>query len=173
MYHKSRATHRWIGVFAALFLIVISSTGFLLANKDRFGWLRPPEVKGATIVNEAEIVSVERAVRAAFAKGNPNLKSLKDVDRVDYRPKSNIFKVISKEGYVEMQVDGKTAEVLSVSFRNDQLSEDIHDFSFFGDLLHAWLLPVVALGLLTLGLTGIGLFFTPVVRRWRFRRMKR
>jgi uncharacterized iron-regulated membrane protein len=173
MYHKSRTLHRWIGVSAALFLITISATGFLLANKDRWAWMRPPEVKGQEIAGEAEVVSIERAVQAAFAKGNPHLQSFKDIDRVDYRPKSNIFKVISREGYIEMQVDGKTAEVLSVSFRNDQLSEDIHDMSWFGDLFHAWLLPAVGLGLFLLGVTGVGLFFTPVVRRMRYRRARK
>jgi uncharacterized iron-regulated membrane protein len=170
MYRTSRQLHRWVGIIAALFLLMVATTGFLLANKSRWAWMRPPEVEAQKVEVPSEIVPVERAVAAAFALGHPDLKTMKDVDRVDYRPKSNIFKVISKNGYQEVQVDGKTATVLSHSFRNDQLTEDLHDLSFFGDLPHDWFLPLVALALFTLAGSGIGLFLTPVVRRWRFQR---
>jgi uncharacterized iron-regulated membrane protein len=170
MYRSSRQLHRWVGILASLFLLVLAGSGFLLANKDRWGWMRPPVVKAEEVTLAAEIVSIERAVEAAIALGHPNLKSLDDVDRVDYRPGKNIFKVISNDGYREVQVDGKTGEVLSHSFRTDQLTEDIHDLSFFGKLTHAWLLPVAALALFALAASGIGLFFTPIVRRWQFKR---
>lgn len=170
MYRSSRQLHRWIGIVSAVFLLLIAGSGFLLANKSRWQWLRPPEVTAEKVSAPEEIVPVSVAANAAFALGHPELKSMKDVDRVDYRPKSNVFKVLSKEGYREVQVDGKTGKVLSSSQRMDQLTEDLHDFSFFGDLFHAWLLPVVALGLFILGGTGIGLFLTPIVRRIRFRK---
>jgi uncharacterized iron-regulated membrane protein len=92
---------------------------------------------------------------------------------VDYRPKSNIFKVISKEGYREVQVDGKTGKALSDHFRNDQFTEDIHDLSFFGDTPHDYFLPLVALALFALASSGIGLFLTPIVRRRKFEREKK
>ncbi|MGV3617274.1 MAG: PepSY domain-containing protein [Fimbriimonas sp.] len=170
MYRTSRQLHRWVGIVAALFLLMVATTGFLLANKSRWAWMRPPVVEAQKVESSAEIVSVERAADAAFALGHPDLKTMKDVDRVDYRPKSNVFKVISKNGYQEVQVDGKTGAVLSQSFRNDQLTEDLHDLSFFGDLPHDYFLPLVALALFALASSGIGLFFTPVVRRWQFNR---
>jgi len=170
MYRFSRQMHRWVGITAALFLLLISVTGFLLANKGRFAWMRPPEANAEKVSAPVEIVSVARASEAAFALGHPELRSMKDVDRVDYRPKSNIFKVISKEGYREVQVDGKTAKVLSSSFRNDQLTEKLHDLSFFGDIAHGVILSLVALALLALASSGIGLFFTPIWRRIVFKR---
>ena len=51
--------------------------------------------------------------------------------------------------------------------------EDIHDLSFFADAAHDYGLPVVALALLLLGLSGVGIFFVPVFRRWKFERQKR
>lgn len=172
MYHRIRGLHRWAGLTAALFLLVISATGFLLATKGTFGWVRPPEKDGSEIASLSEVVSVEQAANAAFAVGFPELRERKDIDRIDYRPKSNVFKVVSKEGYREVQVDGKTGLVVQVAQRNDQLAEDIHDMSYFADWLHAYWLPVVAVLLFTLALTGIFVFSSPVIRRWRFRKTK-
>lgn len=170
MYRNSRQLHKWTGICIAIFLLLISGTGFFLATKDRFDWMRPPEADAVKVESAAELVSVEAAVNSAFALGHPELQSFKDIDRVDYRPKSNIYKVISRDGYREVQVDGKTAQVLSSSFRNDQFMEDLHDFTFFAELAHAWLLPLVAIGLFGLALSGIIIFMTPVYRRWQFKR---
>jgi hypothetical protein len=60
--------------------------------------------------------------------------------------------------------------VLSVSNRNDQFVENVHDLSFFGDPVHDWLLPLVAVGLFTLGVTGTYMFSVPVFRRAKYRR---
>lgn len=172
MFRSSRTLHRWIGVLTALFLILIAATGFLLANKSRVAWLRPPVVETQSVDTAAKIVSVDTATRAAFALGHPELRTMKDVDRVDYRPKNNVFKVISRDGYREVQVCGARGTVLSSSFRGDQFVEDLHDFTWFAEWAHAWLLPLVAIGLFSLGVSGIVIFFTPVIRRWRFRRQK-
>jgi uncharacterized iron-regulated membrane protein len=169
MYRSIRSIHRWIGLLASLFLMTLAVTGTLLATKKTTGWVRPPEAEGSAFESLSELVSVERASAAAFALGIAELQTTKDIDRVDYRPKSNILKIVSKEGYHEVQVDGRTGEVLRVSHRMDQLVEDIHDLSYFSDWMNGYFLPVVGLGLFTLGLTGVVIFFVPVVRRFRFR----
>jgi uncharacterized iron-regulated membrane protein len=173
MYHKTRSLHRWIGFLASLFLAVISVTGFFLAMKDRFAFMRPPVQDAAKLERAEDILPVAQILQIAFDKGYPELSEVGDVDRVDYRPKDNVFKVVSKEGYREIQVDGTQGTVVSDAFRNDQLMEDIHDMSFFADLMHGYLLPVVALCLAFLSLSGIGIFLTPIVRRWRFRHKKK
>lgn len=170
MYHRFRSLHRWVGVGIALCLILISATGFLLATKKTFDWIRPVEREGGPIVSLAEVVSVEIAVDAAFTHGLAELRTVKDIDRVDYRPKDNVFKILSKRGHHEVQVDGKTGKVLNVAKRNDHFIEQLHDFSWFADAANKWALPVVALGLLFLASSGIGIFFVPVVRRWRHKR---
>ena len=107
---------------------------------------------------------------AALAAGLPELKERKDIDRIDYRPKTNVFKVVSKEGYHEVQVDGSSGKVLNIAKRNDQFIEDLHDFSWFHDLAHQYGLPVVATGLFFVAASGIGIFLVPVVRRWKYKR---
>lgn len=173
MYHRFRSLHRWFGVVAALFLLLISATGFLLATKKTTDWIRPLERKGEPVDTLAVVVSVHEAAEASFALGLPELKTVKDIDRIDYRPKSNVFKVVSKTGYKEVQVDGGTGQVLNVAQRNDQFIEQLHDFSWFHDYAHTYGLPVVALALLFLAASGVGIFFVPVIRRRRYNNRKK
>lgn len=107
-------------------------------------------------------------MEAAFAVGDEHLKEPSDVDRVDYRPKRNVFKVVAKNGYTEVQVDGNTGKVLQVAKRTDQFVEDLHDLSFFNDGMKDFVLPVVGVGLAVLSLTGVYIYANPVLRRRRF-----
>ncbi len=153
-------------------LCSIAVTGFLLATKGTFGWIRPPEAKATEKRSDLldNVVQLDAVLASVLALNLPEIKDAGDIDRIDYRPKSNIFKVVSKEGYKEVQVDGATGKVLQVAIRNDQLAEDIHDLSFFGDLVKDYGLPIVACGLLLMASTGIAIFFVPVIRRAKFRR---
>lgn len=173
MYRNLRVLHKWIGLFACLFLMVISATGFLLAIKGNVDWMRPEAVPGGELASMADLVGVGVALEAAYDVGLPELQEDGDIDRFEYHADDRIYKVISKKGYHEVQVDGATGEVLSVGKRNDQLTEDIHDLSFFADFAHAWLLPAVGIGLFFLGLSGVIMYFVPVVRRWKFERQKK
>ncbi len=172
MYHFLRNLHKWIGLFACLFLVVTSVTGFLLAIKKRSDWVQPFVVSGGAISGSGEVVSMEKVYEAAREAGGEGFSSFNDLNRVDYRPGDNVFKVRSADGLREVQVDGATGKVLKVSPRRDQLFENIHDLSFFGGPLHDWVLPVIAVALFLMGTTGVVMFFVPVVRRWRFRRSR-
>jgi len=170
MFHKLRSIHKTIGLVACIFLLVLSITGFLLAIKAQVSWVRPESQKGGEVASLDEIISMQRVADAAFGAGYEELKSFDDVDRLEFHADKRIFKVISKKNYREVQVDGKTGEVLSKGQRNDQLLEDLHDLSFFADNLHAWGLPAVAVCLFVLSTSGIIMYFVPVFRRAKFRR---
>ena len=169
MFHLLRTTHRWVGLIAALFLIVIAGTGFLLATKDTFGWVKPPTRAGMEIQGLEETVSLDHAARSAFALGISELKTKEDIERIDYRPDKNVFKIVTHRGYHEVQVCGATGNVLNVATRIDQVAEDIHDLSFFSENLKLYWLPFVSLMLLGLGITGICIYFVPVIRRWKYK----
>lgn len=172
-YQFIRKAHRWVGLLSSLFLIVISATGFLLAVKGSVAWMRPPVVETFPTESFLQVVGPGVAMDAAFAKNLPELQTPSDVDRVDYRPKDNVYKVLSKKGYWEVQVDGTSGRVLQVAKRNDQLTEDIHDMSFFAEFTHKWVLPVVAASLFLLGVSGIVIFLNPVFRRRAHRKNSR
>lgn len=167
MYHKLRVVHRWIGVFACLFLVLVSASGFFLSLKRSVEWIQPSTRTSTQITGE--VIPIQQVYTAVFELGIAELRTVAEIDRVDYRPGDNVFKVLSNEGYHEVQVDGANGAVLSVSQRRDHFFEDLHDLRFFSDHLHTWLLPGIALSLFTLGLTGLVMFFVPVVRRWKFR----
>jgi uncharacterized iron-regulated membrane protein len=170
MFRTSRVFHRWVGVLCAASLVIIAATGLLLALKRKFDWIQPVSQKGPKLERAAQVVPIERIADAVFAQNLPDLRSLQDVDRFELHASRGIFKVTSKKNYVEVQVDATSAKVLSVARRNDQLIENIHDMSFFHPALRDWLLPVIGVGLFMLGLSGVFMFFVPVVRRWRYRR---
>lgn len=153
-------------------MILVSTTGLLLAWKKKADWLQPPTQMGASLDSPSQISSLDKIASAVFAKGIPELKSLDDIDRFELHTGKGVFKITSKTGYHEVQVHAVTAEVLSVSKRNDQMVEDIHDLSFFNEGFRETVLPVVALCLITLGISGIIMFFTPIYRRWQFNRTK-
>ncbi len=168
MYRLLRVIHRWVGLFSCIFLATIAITGFLLATKGSIGWVRPPEQKGPEIESLRESIGLNEAAEAACNLGISELKSHKDIDRMDYRPNKNIYKIVSNEGYHEVQVCGSTGKVLQVATRNDQLTEDIHDLSFFGDGFHTYLLPLISFALLYLSVSGASIFLVPVLRRKKF-----
>jgi uncharacterized iron-regulated membrane protein len=168
MYRFVRKCHRIIGLINALFLIVISVTGFLLALKRQIPWMRPAIHQGTDVAAMAEWIPPGAAVEAAIAVGLPSLQSAKDVDRLEIHAKYGVYKITSRQQYDEVQVDLGTGKVLSVAKRNDQLTEDIHDLSFIDPALRLYVLPVVATLLFGLGVSGLVLYFVPVLRRARF-----
>jgi len=173
MYRQTRTIHKLTGLIVAVFLILLGCTGFLLALKGQISWMRPPNRSGEKIQSPSEVITVDQAADAAFAIGITELQKWEDVERIDYRPNKNIFKILSNTGYHEVQVDGKTGAILSRSFRGDQLTEDLHDLSFFKEQLRVYALPIVAVGLVTLGVSGLVMYFVPIVRRKRFERSHR
>lgn len=161
-------THRWVGIALSLSLIVIAGTGLLLLLKKQFEWIQPPTQKGV----EGEVgdfISLERLVEVVLAANNPNFQSFDDIDRVDFRPGKRVHKVRSKHNYAEIQVDAVSGAILSQDSRTSDWIEQIHDGSFFGDPVHDYLMPIVALGLVFLVFSGLYLWLAPKFRRWRDR----
>lgn len=173
MFRRLRAVHRVVGLVGSICMLTLSVTGFFLALKGELPGVRPPTRKFEGAKNLAAMLHPSVAFQAATSLGLEGLAGVDDVDRFEYHAKGHVYKVLSKENYHEVQVDAATGEVLQVARRNDQMIEDIHDLSFLHPSLRTYLLPLVAVALFTLGSTGIVMFFTPVVRRWRFRRSGR
>jgi uncharacterized iron-regulated membrane protein len=173
MYKGVRNLHKWAGLVACLFLMVISFSGFFLAIKGKVDWMRPKTQMGSAYVLASELVPVGLVMETAFLAGYAEMKSIEDIDRMEFHAEDRIWKVLSKDGYREVQIDAVSGEVLSKGQRNDQLFEDIHDMSFFAKFWHEWGLPVVGFLLFWLSLSGVIMFFVPVYRRWKFKQGKK
>lgn len=170
MYRTLRTLHKLAGLVGSLFLVAISVTGFVLALKGPIPSIRPATRSGADIATLADVVHPAQALEAAFGVGLGELRERDHLDRFEYHADKNVYKVLSKDAYHEVQVCGATGNVLAVGRRNDQMMEDIHDLSFLHPSLRETVLPAVAVLLFFLGTSGVVMYFVPVVRRMRHRR---
>ena len=165
----SRRYHRWLGLGLGALLLVSAVTGVLLGWKKQSDWLQPPTQRGTegTLAEWAALDVIEAAAVDAFRQNAPR-DAPADVDRMDVRPGKNTVKVRFEHGDYEVQVDGITAEVLSVGKRNADWIERIHDGSIVSQGFKLASMNVLGIGLLVMTATGAWLWYGP--RRMRARR---
>jgi uncharacterized iron-regulated membrane protein len=168
----SWTVHRWTALTVALFFMLISITGLLLLLKKRVEWIQPPTQAGAA-GDVSELLPLQEVLKIALDQGHPDFATLDDIDRIDFRLGERVHKIRSAHHHAEMQIDAITGEVLSIDVRNSDLLEDLHDGSWFGELAHNWLWPVLSMALLTLVLTGLWMWASPRIKRSRSRARKR
>lgn len=122
-----RKIHKWISLPFVVFLLIIGITAILLAWKKQIGLI--PKTQKTQITQPAEWIAVEKVMEVSQALVRDSLRKSDLIDRLDFRPDKGIVKVIFKNHFTEIQVDGFTGEVLSVAQRNSDLVEKIHDGS--------------------------------------------
>lgn len=167
MYRALRVAHRWAGLMGSIFLVLIALSGFFLSLKRRFEWIQP---KTGRSEGGSDMATIEQLTQAALSAGVPQMRTAEDIARFEIHLDRGVVKALSERGYMEVQLDAFSAQVLSVGKRNDQFFESLHDLSLLHPLVRDWVLPVVAVLLFLLGVSGVIMFFTPMVRRWRHRR---
>ena len=166
----ARKTHKWFGIVLSLILCNISVTGLLLLEKKEYEWLQPSTRTGSEGTID-ELIDIQTVLEVAFAQGYESFQGLEFIDRVDFRPDERVFKVRSSKNYMEMQIDAVSGAVLSISARRSDLCENLHDVSFFGQIMHGKLMPIVAVGNLTLIATGFYLWLSPKLKRKKTKKM--
>ena len=163
-YKLNRTIHKWFGVIFAVALLNISITGLLLLEKKNFNWIQPVTQTGSDGGID-RFITTEQLFAAVLAQGHEDFGDVEDIDRVDLRLSKRVFKVRSKHNYCEMQVDAITGNILSTSKRNSDKIEAWHDGSMFGELAHRYLMPIVAVTTIVLTITGMYMWFAPVIKR--------
>jgi len=159
-----RTWHRFFGISVALFILVTASTGILLGWKKDVDLLQPPEQKGTSSLLR-EWVSIEQIVESAQHAMDSVVEGSNEVDKLDVRPSKGIVKVLFKDGYWEVQVDGATGKSLSVLRRHSDWIEHIHDGSIVGDLFKLTYTNFIGWGLLILAISGVWLWYGPKLVR--------
>jgi uncharacterized iron-regulated membrane protein len=157
-------THKWVGICASLLVLNTAVTGIMLLVKKSVPWIQPPEVAG-TAPNEMA-VSFDQILETLRSVPEAQVDSWQDVDRMDVRPGKGMLKVRCRNGW-EVQVDSATGAALHSALRRSDLIEQIHDGSFYGAVVHDWIMPTFALGLLFLTGSGLFLWLEPKFRRRR------
>lgn len=157
-----------------LFIAIISISGLLLALKDPFSLREQtketitPTTELSNLISLARIDSISRDYVVRVLDKSPV------IDRIDFRPDKGIAKVLFKEHFTEIQIDGYSAEIISVSTRYDHLIEKIHDGSIIDFLIGKTNLAkytystLLAIALLTMSISGLIIWYLPK----RIRRQK-
>ena len=151
----------------AIPLVVVIISGILLQLKKQLPYVQPVEQSG--IVHEPVVTPAGylEAINAAKQDGDVTWK---DVQRVDIRPSKGIAKVILKSD-VEYQIDLGSGHILQREIRRSDFIESLHDGSFFaGDISKLGVFLPAAIGLLVLCLSGIYMFWLPIIVKLRKRR---
>ena len=148
----------------SLFLIVII-TGLLLQLKKEVEWIQPntEEVAIDTLsIRFSDILSISQGVLEA------QIKDWSDIDRLDVRPDKGIVKVRAKNRW-EIQIDLERGTILKTAYRRSDIIEQLHDGSWFHDAAKLWVFLPSGVIVLILWLSGMYLFFVPILFK-RFRR---
>lgn len=153
---RPRRWHRWVGLSLAVLIVLSSITGLLLAWKKQSTWLQPKEHTGVSTNLEAWAnpgLIASAANKALTDSLKLQTTELPLIDRLDFRPKRGIVKVIYK-GDWEVQVDATTALVYSVAKRNTDWIERLHDGSIVADWFKNLSMSILSIGLLFMTMTG-------------------
>ncbi len=159
-----------MGLVLVAFLTISAATGIFLAWKKKVAAIQPPTLNGQAdeLSDWRPIAELAEVATMAFHKAHPN-HSNTGIDRMDLRPSKGIVKVLFEKGWWEVQVDGATAEVLSIKRRNSDWIEQIHDGSIISDGFKLVSMNILGVGLLVMIFTGWYLWYGPR----KYRRIKR
>ena len=132
----------------------------MLQLKKQLNWVQP----NVEITSSSQPIMLQSYLDAAKSVKEANVSSWDDIERIDIRPDKGIAKIKSKNNW-EIQIDIETTEIYATNYRRSDVIESIHDGSFFSEIVkYGWFLPSGIL-LLILSLTGIYMFFIPILRR--------
>jgi len=159
----NRLVHKWVSIVIAIPLLVVFVTGILLLTKKEFDFIQPPTARGESTVPS---ISFDQVLAVANTVERAQINSWDDIDRLDVRPGKGIIKIRSRNRF-EIQVDGRTGDILHVAKRRSDFIESIHDGTFFQKNANLWLMLPVAITALVMAITGIIMFFIPYLKKKR------
>jgi len=160
----SRLLHQLIGVSLAFFVVITATSGLVLGWKKNVEILQPATQDGSSVLL-SEWISFDHVSKIAIHAMDSVLQKKMDIDRMDVRPDKGIIKVTFKEGYWEVQVDATSGKTLSVARRHADWIEHIHDGSIVSDWIKILYTNILGVGLITLALSGLWLWYGPKVIR--------
>ncbi len=156
-----RKVHHYLGLTVALFLLISSITGIILALKKDVDIIQPPTQNGVAN-NLAEWKSMAELEQLSSDALMSHLGYLPPLDRVDVRPDKGVAKFQYLPGYWEVQVDGSSGQVLMIEKRYSDLIEKIHDGSIVSDLFKLISMNLLGVGVIIMIVTGLWLWYGPI-----------
>lgn len=142
-------------------LLVIFATGILLSVAPKIGWLQPSAPKPAA---PAMNLNYEQVLEIAKTIPEAQIRSWSDVTQLDVRPSLGVIRVRAKN-YWEIQLDASNGAILSSGRRVKTLLVSIHEGNWFSEPVRYFIFFPAGIGALGLLITGLVLFFTPLLKR--------
>ena len=165
----SRVFHRWGSLLIAIPLLVVIATGLLLQVKKQVTWVQPPTIRGS---GDYPQLPWNQLLEAAKSVPEAQINGWEDIDRIDVRVGHGAAKIQSKNSW-EVQIDTTSGQVLHSAIRRSDWIEAMHDGSWFGgDLAKLGLFLPAAVVLFALWVTGLYLFFLPIMKKRQNRRAR-
>ncbi len=161
-----RKTHYWISLIIALPFLIVIGTGILLQLKKQLDWVQPPTQSGGS---QEPTLPFSRILEICKTVPEAEISDWSDIDRLDVRPSQGMLKVQAKNHW-EIQIDSQSGEVLQKAYRRSDIIEAIHDGSWFHKAAKLWVFLPAALLVLFLWISGMYLFWLPIVVKRRRRR---
>jgi hypothetical protein len=169
-----RKIHKWISIPLLIFFFLIGFTGLLLGWKKQVALL--PKTQKGVSTESKHWLTVDSLQKIAITYAENTLQKNAEINRIDIRPKKGIAKFVFVKHYTELQLDCKTGKILSVSTRNSDFIEQLHDGSILdsiiptgGDAFKLIYTSLLSMGLIGLSLSGFWLWYNPI----RIRKQKR
>lgn len=157
-----RKWHRYIGISLALFIFISSLTGILLSWKKEVDLLQPPTRKGqAKSLDQWLPLDTLAALASSSFHQSHTDQGDNPIDRIDIRPGKGIAKVLFKNGYWEVQIDGASGAILSTQRRHSDWIEALHDGSIIADWFKWLSMNYLGIGLLFMLFSGFWLWLGP------------
>lgn len=164
-----RKIHRWTGALLFFVFFTIAITGGLLGWKKHSGDLILPGTRSGSETDMRQWKPLHELYERATAH---YLALYPDTDfsveRIEARPEKGILKVVFSPGFVGIQVDAASGDILHTGRRNSDLFENLHDGSFIDDWLgwdsgafKVFYTSLSALALLLFTATGFWLWYGP------------
>lgn len=161
MFSSSKQIHKWAAIVTFLPLGLIFVTGVLLSVSPWISFFQPAALKSSSA---QLLISLEQALVAAQSVPEAGIHGWDDVMQIDVRPAAGVMRVRAKN-YWEVQIDGRTGQVIGHGRRLKTLLVTLHDGAWFADGVKQWIfIPTGMIAVLLWG-TGLILFMVPFFKR--------
>ena len=161
-----RKIHKWGSIVIAIPFLVVLITGLILQLKKEVAWIQPSTQRG---VSEVPTLSFDEILSISSSVDEAEISGWDDIYRLDVRPDKGVVKVRANNHW-EIQIDTQTGEILQTEYRRSDIIEAMHDGSWFHDAAKLWVFLPNGIIVTILWITGIYLFFVPILNKRRNRK---
>ncbi len=164
----SRKIHRWGSIIIAIPFLIVLVTGLFLQLKKDVSWIQPSSAEG---ISTTPSISFNEILEASKSIPEAEIFSWEDINRLDVRPDKGMVKVRANNHW-EIQIDTETGTILKAEYRRSDIIEALHDGSWFHDAAKLWIFLPTGIIVTVLWITGIYMFFIPMLNKRRNRMRK-